>query len=97
MSDRHAKANSEYTGTEFDPAEESKFISYLVANNLYGRAMSKQHPTSGFTWMADNELGDWKQLSCFLVVVLNILKIYTAFAMIIPLLRNALRLEMSIN
>ena len=41
ISHRHAKANNEYMGTEFDPAEESKFISYLDANNLYGWAMSK--------------------------------------------------------
>ena len=26
---RHAKANNEYMGTEFDPVKESKFISYL--------------------------------------------------------------------
>ena len=42
ISHRHAKANNEYMGTEFDSAEESKFISYLDANNLYGWAMSKQ-------------------------------------------------------
>ena len=48
ISDPHAKANNEYMGTEFDPADESKFISYLDANNLYGWAMSKQLPTSGF-------------------------------------------------
>ena len=36
MSYRHAKANNEYMGTEFDPAEESKFISHLDANNLHG-------------------------------------------------------------
>ena len=41
---RHAKANNEYMGTEFDPAEESKFVSYLDAN----WAMSKQLPSSGF-------------------------------------------------
>ena len=40
ISHRHAKANNEYRGTEFDPAEESKFISYLDANNLYGWEMS---------------------------------------------------------
>ena len=56
ISHRHAKANNEYMGTVFDPAEESKFISYLDANNLYGRAMPKQLPTSGFKWMTDNEL-----------------------------------------
>ena len=45
---RHATANNEYMGTEFDPTKDSKFISYLDANNLYGWAMSKQLPTSGF-------------------------------------------------
>ena len=48
VSDIRAKANNEYMGTEFDPSEESKFISYLDANNLYGWAMSKQLPTFGF-------------------------------------------------
>ena len=58
ISHRHAKANNEYMGTEFDSADKSKFISYLDANNLYGWAMSKQLPTSGFEWMTDNELED---------------------------------------
>ena len=35
ISHRHAKANKQYMGTEFDPAEESKFISYLDTNNLW--------------------------------------------------------------
>ena len=69
ISHRHAKANNEYMGTEFDPAEETKFISCLDANNLYGWAMSKQLPTSGFKWMTDNELDDLKHLSCFLEVI----------------------------
>ena len=43
-------------GIEFDPTKDSKFISYLDANNLYDWAMSKQLPTSGFEWMTDNEL-----------------------------------------
>ena len=68
ISHRHAKANNEYMGTEFDPAEESKFISYLDVNNLYCWATSKQLPTSGFEWMTDDELDDWKHLSCFLEV-----------------------------
>ena len=30
--------------------------------------MSKQLPTSGFEWMTDDELDDWKHLTCFLGV-----------------------------
>ena len=49
ISHRHAKANNEYImEAEFDALKESKFISYLDDNNLYGWAMSKQFPTSGF-------------------------------------------------
>ena len=48
--------------TEFDPAEATKFISYLDANNLYDWALSKQNPTSGFKWMTDDELDDWEQV-----------------------------------
>ena len=48
ISHRHAKANNENMGTEFDPTKDSKFISYLDANNIYDWAMSKQLPTSGF-------------------------------------------------
>ena len=58
-------------GTEFNPSKDSKLISYLDANNLYGWAMSKQLPTSGFEWMTDDELDDWKHLSCFLEVDLE--------------------------
>ena len=48
ISYRHAKANNEYMGTEFDPAEEFKFISYLDNNNVYGWTMSKQLP---YVWI----------------------------------------------
>ena len=71
ISHRHAKANNEYMGTEFHPAEESEFISYLDANNLYGWVISKPLPTSGFEWMTDDELDDWKHLSCILEVYLD--------------------------
>ena len=47
ISHRHAKANNEYMGTEFDPTKDSKFTSYLDADNLYDLAMSKQLPTFG--------------------------------------------------
>ena len=66
ISHRHAKANNEYMGTEFDPTKDSKFISDLDANNIYGWAMSKQLPTSEFEWMTDDELDNWKHLSYFL-------------------------------
>ena len=33
--------------------------------------MSKQLPVSGFEWLIDNELDDWKNLSCFLEVDLE--------------------------
>ena len=36
ISHRHAKANNEYMQAEFNPVKETKFISYLDANNLYG-------------------------------------------------------------
>ena len=71
ISHRHAKANNEYMGSEFDSTKDSKFISYVDANNLYGLAMSKQLPTSGFKWMTDDELDVWKHLSCILEVDLE--------------------------
>ena len=66
ISHRHAKANNEYMGAEFDPTKESKFISYLDVNALYSWAMSKLLPTSGFKWMTDDEINDWKHLCCIL-------------------------------
>ena len=48
ISHLHAKANNEFMGAKFGPVKESKFISYLDANNFYGWAMSKQLPVSGF-------------------------------------------------
>ena len=94
ISHRHAKANNEYMGTEFDLAEESKFISYLDVNNLYGWAMSKQLPTSGYEWMTDNELDDWKHLSFFLEVDLEYPEDLHDVHNDNPLLRNALKLKM---
>ena len=61
-------------GTEFDPAEESKLISHLDTNNHYGWAVSKQLATSGMKCMTDDELDDWKHLSCFLEVDLEYLE-----------------------
>ena len=71
ISHRHAKVNNEYMGTEFNPVKEFKFISYLDANNLHCWAISKQLRMCGFEWMTDDELDDWKNLSCFLEVDLE--------------------------
>ena len=56
ISHRHARLSNEYVGAECDPTKDSKFFSYLDANNLYGWAMSKPLSASGFKWMTDDEL-----------------------------------------
>ena len=44
----------------FDPTQESKFIQYLDASNLYGWAMSQPLPLN-FEWMTENDLSNWRQ------------------------------------
>ena len=50
ISKRYAEANNKYM-KNYNPNEESSFIQYLDANNLYGWAMTQQLPTHGFSWM----------------------------------------------
>ena len=38
--------------------EESSYIQYLHANNLYGWAMSKKLPTNRFKWIDNNEINE---------------------------------------
>ena len=52
ISKRYAEANNKYM-KDYDPDEESTYIQYLDANNLYGWAMSQSLPTHGFKWMRD--------------------------------------------
>ena len=54
---RYAKANSKYM-KNYNNNEESPYIQYLDANNLYGWAMSKKLPVNGFRWLDSDEINE---------------------------------------
>ena len=54
---QYAKANNKYMKS-YNNNEESSYIQYLDANNLYGWAMSKKLPTNGFKWIDNNEINE---------------------------------------
>ena len=51
---RYAKANNKYMKS-YNNNEESSYIQYLDANNLYGWEISKKLPVNGFKWL-DNDV-----------------------------------------
>ena len=54
---RYAKANNKYMNN-YNKDEESSYIQYLDANNLYGWAMSKKLPVNGFKWIDNDEINE---------------------------------------
>ena len=52
---RHCKPNNKYIEC-YDSSKESKFITYLNANNLYGWAMSQYLQYSGFKGLNREEI-----------------------------------------
>ena len=55
ISKMHSRANNKYMWS-YDSNEESKFIMYLDANNLYGWAMSQYLPYSKFKWLSEKQI-----------------------------------------
>ena len=54
---RYAKANKKYM-KNYNNNEESSYIQYLDANNLYGWAMSKKLPVNGFRWLDSYKINE---------------------------------------
>ena len=51
---KYTAANNPYMGDKYDPNENTTYLQYLDANNLYGWAMSRPLPAGGFRWVDVN-------------------------------------------
>ena len=51
---KYASANNKYMGDKFNPNEDTTYLQYLDANNLYSWAMSQPLPAGGFKWVDVN-------------------------------------------
>ena len=76
ISNRYGKANNKYM-KDYNKKEAFKFLMYLDANNLYGRAMSEKLPVHSFKWMTNQEIENifnnqivqvWEKTPCILEV-----------------------------
>jgi hypothetical protein len=56
VSKRYSAANHPGLGHLFDPSKPERYILYLDANNLYGKAMMQPMPIKDFAWMSSAEL-----------------------------------------
>ena len=54
---KYGKANNKYM-KNYNKDEESSYIQYLDANNLYGWAMSEKLPVNGFKWLDSNKINE---------------------------------------
>ena len=86
ISNRYGKINNEYL-KYYDPQQDSKHIIHLDGNDLHGYVMSKFFPTSGFKWIDikefDLNIPAIVQQDAFSKLILNILKSYENYTMII--------------
>ena len=59
---RYSKANNKYFPNTYNPKEESTYIMYLNANNLYGWAIIQALPTGNFKQCSPNKFTEDKVL-----------------------------------